>query len=136
MEDVKDINQLIEYILSRNKQAFGDLYEKTIQDVYTTIHFLLEEKTDVDDIVQETYFQVYKNLNKFDKSKALKPWIIGIAIKQVRTYRRKKWMRFRVLKKVEGTSQLTVMDNTDELIDKISDQKFSALVNDLPFKLR
>ncbi|NMD72842.1 sigma-70 family RNA polymerase sigma factor [Bacillus sp. DNRA2] len=131
-----DINQLIEHILSRNKQAFGDLYEKTIHDVYTTIHFLLDDKTDVDDIVQETYFQVYKNLSKFDKRRDFKPWITGIAIKQIHNYRRKRWMSFRVLKKVESSSQLTVIDQTNELNDKISNLQLSELVNGLPYKLR
>ncbi len=39
-----DINQLIDLVLSRNKQAFGELYERTIHDVYTTIHFLYVKK--------------------------------------------------------------------------------------------
>jgi RNA polymerase sigma-70 factor (ECF subfamily) len=57
-----------------------------------TIHFLLDEKTNVDDVVQETYLQVFNNLSKFDRNRTFKPWITGIAIKQVHAYRRKKWM--------------------------------------------
>lgn len=45
MEDELEMNQLIDKILSGNKEMFGELYEKTIKDVYKTIHFLLEEKT-------------------------------------------------------------------------------------------
>ncbi|QOY38144.1 sigma-70 family RNA polymerase sigma factor [Anaerobacillus isosaccharinicus] len=131
-----EINQMIDHILSGNKKTFGDLYEKTIQDVYTTIHFLLEDKTEVDDIVQETYIQVYKNLSKFDKTRAFKPWIIGIAIKQMYSTRRKIWKRLMLLKKVERTEILTTYDKTDELINKYSNKKIDELVNFLPYKLK
>ncbi|OIJ19211.1 RNA polymerase subunit sigma [Anaerobacillus alkalidiazotrophicus] len=136
MEEANDINQLIELVLSKNQQAFGELYERTIHDVYRTVHFLLDEKTNVDDIVQETYIQVYKNLKKFDKTKPFKPWITGIAIKQIHSYRRKSWMGLRILKKFERTEPRNVIDQTDDLIDKISNKEIYELVNLIPYKLK
>lgn len=136
MEDELEMNQLIDKILSGNKEMFGELYEKTIKDVYKTIHFLLEEKTNVDDVVQETYLQVYKYLSKFDRNRTFKPWITGIAIKQIHTYRRKRWMLLRIIKKARVNVQVPVMDTTNEIIDKISNDKLVDLVNQLPYKLK
>lgn len=136
MDDANEINRIISLILSGEKQAFGDLYEKTIQDVYRTVHFLLEEKTEVDDIVQDTYIQVYKNLKKFDKTKSFKPWITGIAIKQIQSHRRQIWKGIRILKKIGKTESFAVSDKTDELIDKFSNKKVEELVNFLPYKLK
>ena len=45
--------KLINLIGVGDKEACGELYEKTIQDVFKTVHFLVEEKTDVDDLVQD-----------------------------------------------------------------------------------
>ncbi|WP_078552857.1 sigma-70 family RNA polymerase sigma factor [Bacillus alkalicellulosilyticus] len=134
MEESQHLNHLITQTLSRNKQAFGELYERTIQDVYTTIHFLVDEKADVDDIVQETYMQVYKNLAKFDQTRAFKPWITGIAIKQIHSYRRKKWLRLRVIKKVEVSN--CVMQKTDSISEHISNKEIAEDVNHLPYKLK
>jgi RNA polymerase sigma-70 factor, ECF subfamily len=136
MEDENDIDYLIGLVLSGNKQAFGELYDRTIQEVYKTIHFLLDEKADVDDVVQETYIQVFKNLSKFDRKRNFKPWITGIAIKQIHAYRRKRWMLLRVINKVGLYEKSEVIDITNEMIEKIANEKIAELVNHLPFKLK
>ena len=136
MEDGQEILQLIDRILSGEKCAFAELYDRTIQEIYRTVHFLLDEKVDVDDVVQETYIQIYRNLEKYDRKRAFKPWITGIAIKQIHTYRRKKWMTFRIMKKAEQFEEYIVWDTASGIIDKLSHEKLAALVNDLPFKLK
>ncbi len=90
---------LIQLTLSGNKEAYSELYDVTIQEVYKTAHFLLDDKTDVDDVVQEVYIQLYESLRKYDSEKPFRPWLIGLAIKQIHSYRRKRWMRLRIVKK-------------------------------------
>ncbi|GMB10143.1 RNA polymerase sigma-70 factor (ECF subfamily) [Thermolongibacillus altinsuensis] len=136
MDDQNEYNQLIELILSGNKQAYGELYEKTIQDVYKTVHFLIEDKDDVDDLVQDIYIQVYKSLRKYDRDRQFKPWLMGIVIKQAQAYRRKRWVRLRIAKKAEEYEQATVLDFSNDIIDKITNQQLVNLVNELPYKLK
>lgn len=94
-----DDTHLIQLTLSGNKEAYSELYDKTIQEVYKTAHFLIDDKADVDDVVQEIYIQLYESLRKYDSEKPFRPWLIGIAIKQIHSYRRKRWMRLRIIKK-------------------------------------
>lgn len=101
MEHQNEYDELIQLTLSGRQEAYGELYEKTIQDVYKTVHFLIEEKTDVDDVVQDIYFQVYQALRQFDRARPFRPWLMGIVVRQIRSYRRKTWTRFRILKKAE-----------------------------------
>lgn len=136
MDEAREINSIIERILAGNKQAFADLYDKTIHHVYATVHFLVGEKAEVDDIVQETYIQVYKNLSKFDQSKSFKPWITGIAIKQIQSHRRKLWKGLRTLKKLENTEDVSIYDQTEELIYYSSIKKWDEIVQCLPYKLK
>ncbi|MBU8879791.1 sigma-70 family RNA polymerase sigma factor [Bacillus sp. FJAT-29790] len=136
MDNKNEYNQIIELILSGNKQAYGELYEKTIQDVYKNVHFLIEEKADVDDLVQEVYIQVYKSLRKYDRNRPFKSWLIGIVIKQIQAYRRKRWMFLRIVKKAEEYVQVTEMDFSTDVIDRMTNQQLVHLVNDLPFKLK
>lgn len=131
MEMEEDFNLLIDEIIYENKHVFGKLYDLTIQNVYVTIHFLMDNK---EDVIQETYLQVYKNLKKFDKSRPFKPWITGIAIKQVQSYRRKKWRKLRLLKKVQLAEASKEMSMLDERMERVINDEFEELIQKLPFK--
>lgn len=131
-----EYDQIIRMILEGDKQAYGELYEKTIQNVFKTVHFLIEEKGDVDDLVQDIYIQVYKSLKKYDRTKPFQPWLIGIAMKQIHAYRRKRWMGLRILKKAEKHEQAEAVDFSDSIVNKITNEQLVALVNELPYKLK
>ncbi|WP_121614204.1 sigma-70 family RNA polymerase sigma factor [Mesobacillus foraminis] len=136
MEGQIDYQPVIERMLSGNKQAYGDLYELTIQDVYRTVHFLIEDKSDADDLVQDIYIQVWKSIGKYKSDRQFKPWLMGIVMKQVKAYRRKRWMSYRVVKKVQELEQVTVLDFSNEIVNKITNQQLVHLVNELPYKLK
>ncbi|MEC1769252.1 sigma factor [Schinkia azotoformans] len=136
METQGDYNQIIQLILSGHQQAYSELYEMTIQDVYKNVHFLIEEKADVDDIVQDIYVQLFKSLRKYDGNRLFKPWLMGIAIKQIQAYRRKRWMKFRIARKVEEFEQVLVLDFSNEIIDKISNQLVVKLVEELRLSIK
>lgn len=87
-------------------------------------------------MVQEIYIQVFKSIEKYDCNRQFKPWIMGIVVKQVKAYRRKVWMRYRIVKKAEEMDQSTVLDFSNEIIEKITNKQLVHLVNDLPFKLK
>lgn len=101
MEKEAEYVYLIEQTLSGNQEACSDLYDKTIEDVYKTAHFLIEENSDIDDVVQEIYMQLYQLLSQFDRGRSFRPWLMGLAVRQIHSYRRKRWMRLRIVKKAE-----------------------------------
>ncbi|TKI07036.1 sigma-70 family RNA polymerase sigma factor [Bacillus wiedmannii] len=131
-----DYAHLIQLTLSGNKEAYSKLYDKTIQEVYKTAHFLVEDKTDVDDVVQEIYIQLYESLRKYDSEKPFRPWLIGLAIKQIHSYRRKRWMRLRIIKKVEEQRKPEQIDFSNDVVSKISNKKLIELIHKLPYKLK
>lgn len=96
MKHPEEYGRLVQLSLEGSREAFSALYEATIQDVYKTVHYLTEEKADIDDIVQEIYIQVHKSLKRYDMSKPFRPWLTGLAIRQIQTYRKKRWMRLRI----------------------------------------
>ncbi|KWU65422.1 RNA polymerase subunit sigma [Bacillus mycoides] len=129
-------SDLIQLTLSGNKEAYSELYDKTIQEVYKTAHFLIEDQADVDDIVQEIYIQLYESLRKYDIEKPFRPWLIGLAIKQIHSYRRKRWMRLRIIKKAEEQRKPVQIDFSSDVVSKISNQKLIELIHKLPYKLK
>lgn len=81
MDQETDYHNLIQLTLSANQEAYSELYDKTIQDIYRTAHFLIEEKVDVDDVVQEIYIQIYQSLSKYDRERPFRPWLMGLAVR-------------------------------------------------------
>ena len=129
-------SQLVKQTLSGDQAAYGEMYDRTIQGIYKTVHFLLDTKSDTDDVVQEVYIEAYKSLSKYDVSKPFKPWLTGIAIKQIHSYRRKRWMQLRIVKKAEQYVQSTMYDETNDLVDRLNNKQIVEIVNQLPFKLK
>ncbi|PRT07155.1 RNA polymerase subunit sigma [Bacillus wiedmannii] len=136
MKDETLYTNLIQLTLSGNKEAYGELYDKTIQEVYKTAHFLIGDKTDVDDVVQEIYIQLYESLRKYDSEKPFRPWLIGLTIKQIHSYRRKRWIRLRIIKKAEVQRKPVQIDFSNDVVSKISNQKLIELIHKLPYKLK
>ncbi|MBJ8105104.1 MULTISPECIES: sigma-70 family RNA polymerase sigma factor [Bacillus cereus group] len=136
MKDETVYTDLIQLTLSGNKEAYSELYDKTIQEIYKTAHFLIEDKADVDDVVQEIYIQLYESLRKYDSKKPFRPWLIGLAIKQIHSYRRKRWMRLRIVKKAEEQRKPVQIDFSSDVVSKISNQKLIELIHKLPYKLK
>ncbi|MBW3493713.1 sigma-70 family RNA polymerase sigma factor [Bacillus mycoides] len=129
-------SDLIQLTLSGNKEAYSELYDKTIQEIYKTAHFLIEDKADIDDVVQEIYIQLYESLRKYDSEKPFRPWLIGLAIKQIHSYRRKRWMRLRIVRKAEEQRKPVQIDFSSDVVSKISNQKLIELIHKLPYKLK
>ncbi|WP_432805972.1 sigma-70 family RNA polymerase sigma factor [Halalkalibacter oceani] len=135
-DEQQQLAVFVRQIRMGRQEAYSELYERTVQDVYKTVHFLSDNKTDVDDIVQDSFIQAFKALDKYDMERPFKPWLLGIAIKQVHAYRRKKWMRLRTIRRVEeqeiGKESL-LYNQADE---RLANDDLFRSIEQLPFKLK
>lgn len=131
-----EYSQLIALTLAGSREAFSEIYETTIRDVYQTVHFLVQDSSDVDDIVQEIYIQVHRSLEQFDTNRPFRPWLMGVAMRQIHAYRRKRWTHLRMLKKAEQVNEVMESDFTSEVVDRLSNRRLLASVDRLPFKLK
>lgn len=129
-------SQLITLTLAGSRDAYSELYETTIRDVYQTVHFLVREPADVDDVVQEIYIQVHRSLGQFDANRPFRPWLMGLVMRQIHAYRRKRWTHLRILKKAEQVNQGLEHDFSNEVVDKISNLPLLVSVERLPYKLK
>ncbi len=74
---------------------FQQTYEQTKDMVYRLVWRMIKNKTEAEDITQEVFIKVYKNLDKFDPSQAkLTTWVYQIALNHTLNYlKRGKWLR-------------------------------------------
>ncbi|WP_053360719.1 sigma-70 family RNA polymerase sigma factor [Bacillus sp. FJAT-27251] len=127
---------LIERTLAGEQAAYGEIYDQTVGDVFRTVHFLIEDKADVDDLVQDIFVETYRSLKKFDTERPFKPWLMGIAMVQIKSYHRKRWMSLRITRKAEENPPIFALDFSDAIVEKITNQELVKLVEKLPFKLK
>lgn len=136
MEDQTEYSQLITRTLAGSREAYGELYEATIRDVYRTVRFLVSGPSDADDVVQDIYLELHRSLAQYDETRAFRPWLMGLVMRQVHAYRRKGWRQLRITKKAEQTGELQDADFAGEVIDRLSSRVLMDKVNSLPYKLR
>lgn len=72
--------ELVSRAKQGDKRAFEEivgLYEKK---VFSTIYYMVKDENDVEDIAQEVFIKIYKNLNNFKEKSSLYTWIYRITI--------------------------------------------------------
>lgn len=71
----------------RNLKKFNEIYDSTYSDILKYIVIKCHNINDVNDILQETYLEFWKLLNKKDiEDKNIKSYLIGIAINKIKKY--------------------------------------------------
>lgn len=88
-----DDNILIKAHLQGEATAFEVLFKKYRTMVARVVYSIVKDETLVEDVVQDVFILVHKNLAKFRRESALKTWIYRIGVNEaVRQFnRRKRW---------------------------------------------
>lgn len=78
MSNITD-GQLINQYLKGDEKSLEILIKKYLKQVYNFIYRYVNNSTDAEDIAQEVFVKMWKNLKKFDQNKSFKPWLFTIA---------------------------------------------------------
>ncbi len=70
---------LIKKYLNGDEESLKKLIFLYTKPIYNFIYHICYEKDEANDITQETFLKVWKNLKKFDQNKNFKSWIFSIA---------------------------------------------------------
>ncbi|MNY27445.1 ECF RNA polymerase sigma-E factor [compost metagenome] len=94
MKQVEDSEILEKFLdLKTRDEAFNLLLNKYQQKIYWHIRRLVIDHDDADDLVQDTFIKVWKNLEKFRSDSQLYTWIYRIATNETITFLNKKKQR-------------------------------------------
>ncbi|MFT2007946.1 RNA polymerase sigma factor [Pontibacter sp. 13R65] len=107
MED----NEILEKFASPDSRnmAFNQLIRKYQQKIYWHIRKMVIDHDDADDLTQEVFIKVWKNLENFRQDAQLYTWVYRIATNECLTFLSSKRKRF----------FLPILDITEELANKI-----------------
>lgn len=74
-----DLERLMQSLKNGDIQALAKIYELTKNSVYASVFSILRSDNMVEDVMQETYIKVYKNINSYKPQGRPKAWICRIA---------------------------------------------------------
>lgn len=82
--------QLIENYLSGDEKSLEILIKRYLKPIYGFAYKYIGNVQESEDITQDVFVRMWKNLKKFDKQKKFKTWIFSIAKNACIDYLRKK----------------------------------------------
>lgn len=107
--------QLVQLYLDGKELAFDELVSRYLNPIYSFVFRYVNDATVADDLTQDVFFKVWKNLTRFDCTRKFKTWIFEIAKNTAFDFLKKK--------KALTFSSLTVEDDTDlRFEDTVADE--------------
>ncbi|RYF22950.1 MAG: sigma-70 family RNA polymerase sigma factor [Flavobacteriales bacterium] len=137
MKQVEDSEILEKFSVEETQnEAFNLLLQKYQQKIYWHIRRLVIDHDDADDLVQETFVKVWKNLQNFRSDSQLYTWIYRIATNESITFLNRKKNRNNIsLDEVNSELAETLASSSYFDGDKIQ-RKLQEAVLTLPEKQR
>jgi RNA polymerase sigma-70 factor (ECF subfamily) len=87
--DQKREAEIIEKVLSGDRQAFALLVDEYKVPIYNLAYRMSGNIEDAEDLTQETFISAYKYLWRFDLKKKLFTWLYTISLNIIRNYLKK-----------------------------------------------
>lgn len=125
MNEISD-QILIKQYLKGDEKSLETLIGRYLKPIYSFIYKNVGNPAEAEDITQEVFVRVWKNLYKFDTKKQFKPWVFQIAKNASIDYlRKKKTIPFSSFENDKGQNVLTenIAAPSDNLIENLSDKK-------------
>ncbi len=105
--------QLIADYLSGDEQSLELLIRQYLKPIHSFVYRYVGSAPEAEDITQEVFVRVWRNLKKFDQNKSFKTWIFSIAKNASLDYlKKKKAIPFSEFDTEEGGNRIT-----DTLVD-------------------
>lgn len=87
-EPVSEADELLARAAGGDRAAFRGLYQRHRTDVTRLVYRMLAGSSDVDDVVQEVFFQVHRSLKDFRGQAKFTTWLHRVAVNVVLMHRR------------------------------------------------
>lgn len=123
-------SKLIQQYLEGDSKSLDILIAKYLKLIYGFVYKNVGNEAEAEDITQEVFIKIWKNIRKFDQNKNFKPWIFQIAKNtSIDFLRKKKTIPFSRFENEKGQNLLVenIAAAPLNLIEKLSDKKTLAV---------
>ena len=126
------MENLILEAINGNELAFDKLIISIEKDLYKIARMRLNYEEDIEDAVQETIIQVYRNIPKVKQPQYFKTWVVRILINNCNKIYKKNLLEKKVQYNENFVEEYKYIQN-DERIENID---FYMLIRELKYKER
>jgi RNA polymerase sigma-70 factor (ECF subfamily) len=112
-----DEARLVRRCLRGEAEAVRLLVEQFQGEVYGLCVRLLNHRQDAEDVTQEVFLRVFRSLRRWDPSRPLKPWIMGITVNRCRTWRAQRARRPEIVDYLQDTAARPEDDSAELLAE-------------------
>lgn len=110
---------LVRRCLRGDPQAIRTLVDRFQPDVFGLCVRLLAHRHDAEDITQEVFLRIFRSMRRWDSSRPLKPWIMGIAVNRCRTWMSQRVRRPETVEHIQEIATAPASDDSAELLREI-----------------
>lgn len=110
---------LVRGALRGNTQAIEALVVRFQSDVFGLCVKLLRHRQDAEDVTQEVFLRIFRSLQRWDSSRPLKPWIMGITVNRCRTWLAQRVRRPELADYLHDTAAGKADDEPVEMVQEI-----------------
>lgn len=131
MEAVASLELSKEALIELLMQEYG-------RRILHLIYLLVKDRSQAEDITQEVFIKVYRNLDGFRQESDIKTWIYRIAVNEAKKHLRSWSIRkiFASSKVNEFVEQQYTSRMEGKLLESLNREEFAKLITRLPFQYR
>lgn len=101
MENI-NFDDYIDLLIEKDNQAFETVYEHTKRGVFSIIVAIVKDKSQTEDLMQDTYIKMLKKINTYEKGRNFNAWLMQIA-KNVAIDHTRKYKKVSVYDPIESS---------------------------------
>jgi RNA polymerase sigma-70 factor (ECF subfamily) len=114
-----DDASLVRRCLRGEAEAIRLLVERFQAEVFGLCVRLLHHRQDAEDVTQEVFLRIFRSLRGWDRSRPLRPWVMGIAVNRCRTWLARRSRRPETADYLQETVAAPAADDAAELVSEI-----------------
>lgn len=128
--------ELVKLLKHGDEEAFDGLYEKYKDTALRMAYLICGNRTDSQDIVQESFIRCYQHIHQLNKEEQFKSWFFHILTRTAWKYCKKQ------SKEIPEEEMISLMpeekgeSSLDTLLDKERDRELMDMINHLSVKHR
>jgi len=131
MPEETDDKEIIRQYLKGDEQSLEFLIKKYLKPIYSFVYKNVGDVAAAEDVTQEVFVKIWKNLKKFDQKREFKPWLFQIAKNTSIDYlRKRKTIPFSRFENEKGQNVLTetMAEDSPDILDILSDKNRMAAI--------
>jgi len=135
-------NQLVILVREKNPERYAEIIERYQGKLFAYLYRLIGNRDEAEDLLQDVFVKVYKNLYSYDSERKFSSWIYRIAHNEAVNYIKKKSLkRFISWEDISSTKDKLESQSAEEGVDEAWMRKETAeevdiVLDKLPIKYK